>query len=108
MRSLQAYPWPGNIRELRNVLERAILLSGRRVLSERDLHFDTREDHKPSERNLTRTLEQVEREYIEEVLAAEGGRVEVTARKLGIPRSSLYSKIKQYGLGRAAAAGSSS
>ena len=39
--ALESYPWPGNIRELRNVLERAILLSGNRILTERDLNFDT-------------------------------------------------------------------
>jgi DNA-binding NtrC family response regulator len=104
IRSMQSYPWPGNIRELRNVLERAILLSGHQILTEHDLRFDSREERKAPEQDLTRTLEQVEREYVEEVLAAEGGKVEAAARKLGIPRSSLYNKIKQYGLARAAAA----
>jgi DNA-binding NtrC family response regulator len=48
------------------------------------------------------TLEDMERQYIEKVLFLEGGRVEPAARKLGIPRSSLYHKIKQYGISRSA------
>ncbi len=97
--ALQSYGWPGNIRELRNVLERAILLSGNRVLSERDLNFDTTPDPEPVA-GYARTLEQVERQYIEDVLFHEGGRVEVAAKKLGIPRSSLYQKIKAFGINR--------
>ena len=47
-----------------------------------------------------RTLEEMEKHYIEEVLLLEGGRVEAAAKRLGIPRSSLYHKIKQYGIAR--------
>jgi DNA-binding NtrC family response regulator len=43
-----------------------------------------------------RTLEEVERHYIRQVLRLEGGHIESAARKLGIPRSSLYHKLKQY------------
>jgi DNA-binding NtrC family response regulator len=98
--ALEAYVWPGNIRELRNVLERAILLSGNRVLTERDLKFDSSDFEPNSE--FGRTLEQVERQYIEAVLLREGGRVESAAKRLGIPRSSLYQKIKEFGITRSA------
>jgi len=108
MRRLQGYFWPGNIRELRNVLERAVLLSGNRVIGERNLHFDDTEWPEEKPDNLNRTLEEMERDYISQVLQSEGGRVEITARKLGIPRSTLYAKIKQYKLDRCAQAASSS
>ncbi|HKS75316.1 MAG TPA: sigma-54 dependent transcriptional regulator [Terriglobales bacterium] len=100
MRVLQVYAWPGNIRELRNVLERAVLLNGNRILTERDLHFDSEADTNGGSQPAVKTLETVERQYIEEVLYLEGGRVEQAARTLGIPRSSLYHKIKQYGISR--------
>ena len=103
MRRLQSYSWPGNIRELRNVLERAVLLGGNRVIGERNLHFDQAEWPEPKA-DLGKTLEEVERDYIEQVLKAEGGKVETAARRLGIPRSTLYAKLKDYKLERAAEA----
>lgn len=108
MRRLQAYSWPGNIRELRNVLERAVLLSGNRVISEKNLHFDETEWPELKPEGLGKTLEEMERDYIAQVLQAEGGRVESTAKRLGIPRSTLYAKLKQYKLDRCAQAASSS
>jgi DNA-binding NtrC family response regulator len=110
MRRLQCYSWPGNIREMRNVLERAVLLTGNRVIGEQNLHFDDTEWPALKAENLGRTLEEMERDYISQVLEAEEGRVEAAAKKLGIPRSTLYAKLKQYKLERcaqAAASGSS-
>ena len=100
MRLLQAYPWPGNIRELRNVLERAVILNGGRSVIEADLHFDTGTLPTTSHTTEVDTLQELERHHIEEVLFLEGGRVERAARRLGIPRSSLYHKIKHYGIRR--------
>jgi DNA-binding NtrC family response regulator len=97
--ALQLYAWPGNIRELRNVLERALLLSGNRVLTERDLNFDTTPEVGQNA-GFAKTLEQVERQYIEEILQRENGRVEAAAKTLGIPRSSLYQKIKEFNIAR--------
>jgi len=112
MRRLQSYTWPGNIREMRNVLERALLLSGSRVISEKNLHFDQSDWPEPEFDNLDKTLDEMERDYIRRVLQAEGGRVEAAAKRLNIPRSTLYAKLKQYQLDRsaqaAASAGSSS
>jgi DNA-binding NtrC family response regulator len=109
LRRLQAYSWPGNIREMKNVLERAVLLSGSRTITEKTLHFDQSDWVEAKGENLGRTLQEVERDYIVEVLEAEGGRVEATAKRLAIPRSTLYSKLKQYKLescAQAAASGS--
>jgi DNA-binding NtrC family response regulator len=96
--ALQEHSWPGNIRELRNVLERAALLSGRSILERKDLLFDlpTPADRWTSDASLT--LLEVERDYIERVLREEGGRVERAAVRLGVPRSSLYQKIKKHGI----------
>ena len=106
MSALQSYSWPGNIRELRNVLERALLLADGNVLRLEHLQFQsaaTAEGFVP-ERSYG-TLKQMERAYISHVLEAEGGSVERTARRLGIPRSSLYNKMRRLeipqGTGRA-------
>jgi len=108
MRRLQSYSWPGNIREMRNVLERTVLLTGNRVISEKNLHFDETELPESNPDHLGETLEEMERNYISQVLLSEGGRVEAAAKRLGIPRSTLYAKIKQYKLDRCAQAASSS
>jgi DNA-binding NtrC family response regulator len=96
--ALQAYAWPGNIRELRNVLERAVLLSGHDILSASDLRFEAPTAAAVSEVKLT--LEEIERRHIERVLAQEQGNVARAAASLGIPKSSLYQKIKKYGMGK--------
>src|SRR2546426_5691151 len=89
LRRLQSHPWPGNIRELRNVLERAALLSSGSVLEAADLGFDF-QGGIAADALAGLTLEQAERRLIEGALAQEGGRVERAAAKLGISRSSLY------------------
>lgn len=97
MRALQGYSWPGNIRELRNVLERVALVSvGDAALSEDELPFDMQVERYLTGFGQFRTLEEMERNYIQQVLHTERGRVRSAARRLGIPRSSLYHKLKQY------------
>jgi DNA-binding NtrC family response regulator len=98
--ALQAYAWPGNVRELRNVLERAVLLSDRRELQPGDLRFETRSTPGDGAWDVNLTLAELEQRHIERVLRHEQGRVEAAARRLGIPRSSLYEKIRRLGLTR--------
>jgi DNA-binding NtrC family response regulator len=96
LEALQSSPWPGNIRQLRNSLEQAVLGSTKGISfldghSNTTTHFQT---------GPLQTLEEMERQYIKQVLLLEGGRVQSAAKKLGIPRSSLYHKLKQYGMSR--------
>jgi DNA-binding NtrC family response regulator len=95
---LQSYSWPGNIRELRNVIERAVLLSEHRTISIKDLQFDGNSANRSTYLDSNLTLMELEKQHIERVLREEQGRVEKAARRLGIPRSSLYQKIKKYQL----------
>jgi two-component system response regulator AtoC len=96
MRFLQAYPWPGNVRELRNILERAVLLGDGKVLRAKDLHFDVQADSDRGDDGSIATLEEVEKRYIARALKILPGQVIEVAKKLGVPRSSLYNKIKRY------------
>jgi DNA-binding NtrC family response regulator len=98
IKALQSYSWPGNIRELRNVIERAVLLSEDRTISIKDLHFDGNSASRSTYLDSNLTLSELERQHIERVLREEQGRVEKAARRLGIPRSSLYQKLKKYQL----------
>ena len=96
VQALGRYSWPGNIRELRNVLERAVLLSDRGVLRAQDLSFEAaRATSSESSADLDVTLEELQRRHIIRVLQAVEGRVEQAAVRLGVPRSSLYQKLKE-------------
>jgi DNA-binding NtrC family response regulator len=93
---LRAYAWPGNVRELENVLESAILAGSGPRVGRGDLPIERRASPLPAE---PLTLEEIQRRTIYEALREEHGRVEKAARRLGIPRSTLYYKLKAMGLG---------
>jgi DNA-binding NtrC family response regulator len=96
MRALQEYPWPGNVRELRNAIERAVLLAEGTVLAPHDFNLRSAAVAPASGDDLQLTLAEVERRHIERVLADSGGRVDRAAERLGLPRSSLYQRLKRY------------
>jgi len=91
---LSAYYWPGNIRELRNVLERALLLTEKSVLEPDDFAFEPKGAQTPNSYDSHWTLDQVERYHIELALGEEQGNVEKTAKRLHIAKSTLYQKLK--------------
>ena len=94
--------WPGNARELRNVVERATMLADSPVIGPIDLDLPpvppSTLPQSPS-RELG-SLGDSEREHIERVLVAMGGSRTRTAAALGISRSTLWDKLKRYGLAR--------
>jgi DNA-binding NtrC family response regulator len=96
IKALQAYSWPGNVRELRNVIERAVLLSDQKIIGLKDLRFDGQASVGAPFFDSRLTLIELEKQHIERVLQEEQGRVEKAAKRLGIPRSSLYQKIKKH------------
>ena len=96
---LQSYPWPGNIRELQNVIERSVILCETEIFSidESWLPLPLPATESRCHIELPRRLEAQEKNMIEEALKASHGRVfgpTGAAAKLGIPRSTLESKIK--------------
>ena len=95
--ALVSYEWPGNVRELRNVLERATLLSDSSRIRRRDLQFERNNCALEDETDYSNlTLEQLERQHIRRMLALEKGHVPRAAARLGIPRSTLYHKLKVF------------
>jgi len=96
IKALQAYSWPGNVRELRNVIERAVLLSDHGSITLRDLNFEGHATLGASFLDSRLTLIELEKQHIERVLQEERGHVETAAKRLGIPRSSLYQKLKKH------------
>src|SRR5579863_2962049 len=96
---LQSYPWPGNIRELQNVIERSVILCETENFSidERWLSRQPRDRRSGGKLHLSRKLADQEKEIIEEALRESQGRVfgpMGAAAKLGIARSTLESKIQ--------------
>jgi DNA-binding NtrC family response regulator len=99
VQALQEYSWPGNVRQLRNVLEHAVLLTEGQSIDVEALGLPPRRQADPAEPPPGDfSLRAVEIQEIVRTLQAEGGRVERAARRLGVPRSSLYQKIKKYGI----------
>jgi len=97
---LQAYPWPGNIRELANVLERAMILQRGERLRAEDLGLGSRSlatAAAPDESTLS--LRELERVHIARVLHRTNGNVGEAARLLGMARRTLYDRLKALGLG---------
>ena len=102
LRRLLGYEWPGNIRELQNVLERALLLAEQGVIGPEHLATTVRPSAaalpEVAEATVLRGLEEVEREHVIRVLAATGGNREESSRILGISRRTLTRMIQRWGL----------
>jgi DNA-binding NtrC family response regulator len=96
--ALVAYPFPGNIRELRNILERALIHSDHQTIDARDLHLEGRATASANATRFQGTLDEAEKFYIEQVLGEEAGRVESAAERLGLTRSTMYYKIRKHGI----------
>ncbi len=100
--ALVLHDWPGNVRELRNAVQRAVVLTDGPELSAADFSF-LREASSPASgtempEGLTR-WEQAERTNILAELSRQGGNKTRTARVLGIAKSTLFEKLKKYGIG---------
>jgi formate hydrogenlyase transcriptional activator len=94
---LRLYPWPGNIRELQNVIERSVIVSDTEVFSVDESWLSQSGNGPENRRNRFRTPPSEEKSLIESALRECGGRVygpNGAAEKLGISRSTLESKIK--------------
>ncbi len=102
LKTLMDHSWPGNIRELENSIERALVLCDGTELREVSLGMPTG-GNAASDISFPEnwTLQDLERAYIEHVLSRCGGVKEKAARVLGINRKTLYRKEKEYGFGAA-------
>ena len=94
LEALKSHPWKGNIRELKNVIERCIILSDSSQLEADLLPLDFNTD----ESSLTLDLSSVEKSHIKKVLLHTQGNKTQTAKLLGIGLTTLYQKIKDYKL----------
>ncbi|GMV97150.1 MAG: sigma-54-dependent Fis family transcriptional regulator [Phycisphaerae bacterium] len=106
LQALQRYSWPGNVRELENVVERAVVLTRRRHIQVDDLPEHLLEEvrsapavegvYRPT--SLKAALEGPERQIIEQALRSNNWNRQLTAQILEINRTTLYKKMKRYGL----------
>lgn len=108
MAMLQSYPWPGNIRELENCIERAVILCQSKQIMPQHLLFSEELPVAPTLAPVTpvvqpeedlRTLKEVERDHIESILEQCSNNQTKASGILGIDRKTLRNKIREYGLG---------
>jgi DNA-binding NtrC family response regulator len=105
-RLVRQYPWPGNIRELKNVIQRAVLLAKGAELTPdllpQRLHeasgATTNSSSAQSPIHIGMTLDQVEQEFVKMTLSSVSGNKKQAASILGISRRALYNKLKRFGM----------
>ncbi len=98
MSQLKKHPWPGNIRELEHTIEKAVILSEKDVISNISLSPEQVSGMNQGLAASSLNLEENERSVIARALREEQGNISATAKVLGINRSTLYQKMKKYGL----------
>lgn len=100
LQQLMSYSWPGNIRELENVIERAVNITSRTVIGPNELNITSNSfaQHQPFSIPTGSNLRSKEIESIISMLRENDGNLRATAQQLGISRSGLYNKIQRYGI----------
>jgi len=104
LQMLQQYNWPGNVRELENVIESAVLLGKTEHITPEDLPNNIASRQVPSHQrppkniSLKEALEKPEKNFIREALKANKWNRQATAKALDVNRTTLYKKMKKYGL----------
>lgn len=96
MKKLKTYHWPGNIRELRHTIERAVIMSEHQELKPVDFLFPDTEKKEPLFQNYN--LNHVEKTIIRKVLTKHGGNITHAAAELGLTRAALYRRMNKYDL----------
>ena len=89
---LKAQPWSGNIRELQNVVEKAVILSEGSELTAKDIQLE------PAARTIRAVNEAEEERLVREAMERAAGNISAAAKMLGVSRPTLYAKLKKYGL----------
>ncbi|MBU0672561.1 MAG: sigma-54 dependent transcriptional regulator [Candidatus Margulisbacteria bacterium] len=100
---LKSYDWPGNVRELQNIIERLVTLSSQNMLTQNDIERTLNipvAAHPPAtgSQGLNQTLESFERNHIKQVLEETNGNRTQAAKKLGIARTTLVTKLETLGI----------
>jgi len=91
------HDWPGNVRELQNVVEHAVILAKGDMITEIDLPQSLKETFPRTHADIA-SLKDTEKNLILKVLKEAGGNKYQAAKKLGITRSTLYGKLRRYGI----------
>lgn len=92
---LESYAWPGNIRELRNCIEKSVILSEGKVIDGFGLDLSAAGE---TEINAGDTMENMEEKTIRAAMVRYGGNISMVAKSLDISRPTLYAKLKKYGI----------
>lgn len=94
---IKSYKWPGNVRQLQHSVERAVLLTDGRKIEPGDIFPDAYSTTSPEEMQRP-TLSELEALAIRDAIQRHGGNLSRAARELGVARSTLYNKLKTYGI----------
>ena len=95
---LEAGRWNGNIRELGNCIEKAVILSEGKILTAADLQMETAKAAEPVSGTLKAVSDAEEERLVREAMDRTGGNISAAAKMLGVSRPTLYAKLKKYGL----------
>ena len=98
VRALESYGWSGNIRELQNCIEKAVILCEGQYISAADLQLEEKPAAASVPERPEETLDQAEERTIREAMARYEGNLTLVARSLGVSRPTLYSKLKKYSI----------
>ena len=94
---LKKYSWPGNIRELQHAVERALILNDGKVIHSADVLISEM-NPLPKKDSSPMTLDEMEKQFIQQTMMDHGGNVTDTARTLGMTRTALYRRMRKHGL----------
>ncbi|OSY89244.1 ATPase AAA [Tenacibaculum holothuriorum] len=94
--AMKNYQWPGNIREIEHIVERAVIIADTEVIQLEDLHFSTKKMNVSLGHNLN--LEETEKMLIQQAMNKHQGNISKASKDLGLTRAALYRRLEKFGL----------